>query len=36
LANQELIPYKIKTGKESRKTAEIIETKECFEDEERI
>jgi hypothetical protein len=36
LANQELIPRKIKRGKASRQTAEIIETKEFFEDEERI
>jgi hypothetical protein len=31
-----LIPCKIKRGKESRQTAEITETKECFEVEERI
>jgi hypothetical protein len=36
LANQKLIPDKIKRDKESRQTAEIIETKEFFEDEERI
>jgi hypothetical protein len=36
LENQKLTPYKIKRDKESRQTAEIIETKEFFEDEERI